>query len=327
VKDVRMIDIDVILLVGAVVLIAAIIAARIGARIGLPALLLFLGLGMVMGDSGIGIPFDNAELAQGLGFAALVVILAEGGLTTKWSDIRSSTALAVLLATLGIGISVGLMTLFGHFVLGLPIWIAMLLGAVTSPTDAAAIFSVLRNVPIPSSLRGALEAESGLNDAPSVLLVMLASSLAVGGPMELGILGLLGLIVLELLGGLLIGGGLGWVGAQILRRVALPSSGLYPLAILGWIVWHFGSRSCQRVRDGLRVRANPRKRPVAPPGGDPLLCGRDRLDRPDRPLRHARPTGVPGPGDASCGTNCAHGRSLSDSCRPARHGFRVCGVV
>ncbi|HKX15840.1 MAG TPA: potassium/proton antiporter [Propionibacteriaceae bacterium] len=235
-----MIEIDVILLVGAVVLIAAIIAARLGARIGLPALLLFLGLGMAMGDSGIGIPFDNADLAQALGFAALVVIIAEGGLTTKWSDIRSSTALAALLATVGIGISVGLMTLFGHFVLGLPIWIAMLLGAVTSPTDAAAVFSVLRNVPVPSSLRGALEAESGLNDAPSVLLVMLASSLAVGAPMELGILGLIGLIVLELLGGLLIGGGLGWVGAQILRRVALPSSGLYPLAILVWTVFAYG---------------------------------------------------------------------------------------
>jgi potassium/hydrogen antiporter len=239
-KDVRMIEIDVILLVGAVVLIAAIIAARLGARIGLPALLLFLGLGMAMGDSGIGIPFDDADLAQALGFAALVVIIAEGGLTTKWSDIRSSTALAALLATVGIGISVGLMTLFGHFVLGLPIWIAMLLGAVTSPTDAAAVFSVLRNVPVPSSLRGALEAESGLNDAPSVLLVMLASSLAVGAPMELGILGLIGLIVLELLGGLLIGGGLGWVGAQILRRVALPSSGLYPLAILVWTVFAYG---------------------------------------------------------------------------------------
>ena len=235
-----MIEIDVILLVGAVVLIAAIIAARLGARIGLPSLLLFLGLGMAMGDSGIGIPFDNADLAQALGFAALVVILAEGGLTTKWSDIRSTTIMAALLATVGIGISVGLMTLFGHFVLGLPIWIAMLLGAVTSPTDAAAIFSVLRNVPIPSSLRGALEAESGLNDAPSVLLVMLASSLAVGGPMELGVPGLIGLIVLEVLGGLVIGGGLGWIGAQILRRVALPSSGLYPLAILVWTVFAYG---------------------------------------------------------------------------------------
>ncbi len=235
-----MIEIDVILLVGAVVLIAAIIAARIGARIGLPSLLLFLGLGLVMGESGIGIPFSNADLAQALGFAALVVILAEGGLTTRWSDIKSSTILAALLATVGVGISVGLMTLFGHYVLGLPIYIAMLLGAVTSPTDAAAVFSVLRNVPIPHALRGALEAESGLNDAPTVLLVMVASSLAVGEPMEVGVLGLFGLIVIELLGGLIIGGGLGWVGAQILRRVALPSSGLYPLAILVWTVFAYG---------------------------------------------------------------------------------------
>jgi potassium/hydrogen antiporter len=235
-----MIEIDAILSVGAIVLIAAIIAARIGARVGLPSLLLFLGLGMVMGESGIGISFDNAGLAQALAFAALVVILAEGGLTTRWSDIRSSAILAALLATVGIGISVGLMTLFGHYVLGLPLWIAMLLGAVTSPTDAAAVFSVLRNVPIPPSLRGALEAESGLNDAPSVLLVLLASSLAEGQPMEYGIVGVLGLIVLELIGGLAIGGGLGWLGAQILRRVALPSSGLYPLAILVWTVFAYG---------------------------------------------------------------------------------------
>ena len=235
-----MIEIDVILLVGAVVLIAAIIAARIGARIGLPSLLLFLGLGLVMGESGIGISFDNADLAQALAFAALVVILAEGGLTTRWSDIRSSTVLAALLATVGVLISVGLMTLFGHYVLGLPLWIAVLLGAVTSPTDAAAVFSVLRTVPIPRSLRGALEAESGLNDAPTVLLVMLASSYAVGNPVEFGIPGLIGLILLEMIGGLVIGGGLGWLGAQILRRVALPSSGLYPLAILVWTVFAYG---------------------------------------------------------------------------------------
>jgi potassium/hydrogen antiporter len=235
-----MIEIDTILLVGAVVLIAAIIAARIGARVGLPSLLLFLGLGLVMGESGIGISFDNADLARALAFAALVVILAEGGLTTRWSDIRSSAILAALLATVGVGISVGLMTLFGHYVLGLPLGIAMLFGAVTSPTDAAAVFSVLRNVPIPRALRGALEAESGLNDAPVVLLVMAASSLAIGQTTEVGGLGLFGLILLELLGGLVIGGGLGWLGAQILRRVALPSSGLYPLAILVWTVFTYG---------------------------------------------------------------------------------------
>ena len=235
-----MIEIDAILLVGAVVLIAAIIAARIGSRIGLPSLLLFLGLGLAMGDSGIGIPFDNADLAQALGFAALVVILAEGGLTTRWSDIKSLSILAALLASVGVSVSVALMALFGYYVLGLPLWIAVLFGAVTSPTDAAAVFSVLRGVPIPHSLRGALEAESGLNDAPTVLLVMVASSLAVGESTELGILAVLGLIVLELIGGLVIGGGLGWLGAQILRRVALPSSGLYPLAVLVWTVFAYG---------------------------------------------------------------------------------------
>ena len=103
-----------------------------------------------MGDSGLGIRFDNADLAHALGFAALVVILAEGGLTTKWRDIRPSIGLAVVLATVGIGVSIALMTLFGYFVLGLDLWIAVLLGAVTSPTDAAAVFSVLRNVPHPA---------------------------------------------------------------------------------------------------------------------------------------------------------------------------------
>lgn len=173
-----MIDLDLILLESAVVVIAAILSARIGSRLGLPALLLFLGLGMVLGDAGLGIRFDNAELARALGFGALVLILAEGGLTTRWSDIRASIGIAGLLATLGTLVSIGLMTLFGHFVLGLDWWIAVLLGAVTSPTDAAAVFAVLRRVPLPHKIRGALEAESGLNDAPTVLIVTLASSAA-----------------------------------------------------------------------------------------------------------------------------------------------------
>ncbi len=236
-----MIHIDAILLGSAVVLIAAILAARIGARVGLPSLLLFLGLGMLMGESGLGIRFDDPDLAHALGFAALALILAEGGLTTKWSDIRPAVGLASVLATVGVGVSVGLMTLFGHFVLGLDVWIAVLLGAVTSPTDAAAVFSVLRNVPIPHRLRGALEAESGLNDAPAVLLVTLASSIAGGTQPAGGILGLMGLIVVQLLAGLAIGIGFGWAGVWLLRRVALPSSGLYPLAALVWAVFAYSA--------------------------------------------------------------------------------------
>src|SRR4029453_154707 len=115
-----MIEIDVILLVGAVVLIVAIIAARIGGRVGLPSLLLFLALGLVVGESVLAVPFYHVPLCHAFGCPALVVILAEGGLTTRWSDIRSSAVLATLLATVGVGISSGLMTLFGTYVLGLP---------------------------------------------------------------------------------------------------------------------------------------------------------------------------------------------------------------
>jgi cell volume regulation protein A len=234
------INLDAILLVSAVVVIVAILAARLGARVGLPSLLLFLGLGMVMGDSGLGIRFDDADLARALGFGALVVILAEGGLTTRWQDIRASTALAAVLATGGIAVSVGLMTAFGHYVLGLDLWVAVLLGAVTSPTDSAAVFSVLRHVPVPHRVRGVLEAESGLNDAPTVLLVGLASAVAVGEPTHGGLPGLVGLILLELVAGLAIGVAVGWLGVQLLRRVALPSSGLYPLAALVWAILAYG---------------------------------------------------------------------------------------
>ena len=233
-------SLEAVLLVGAVVLIVAIVAARVGARVGLPSLLLFLGLGVVMGDSVLGLRFDDADLAQSLGMTALALILAEGGLTTRWSDVRSSVGVAAVLATGGIAVSVVVMTVFGHFVLGLDLWLAVLLGAVCSPTDAAAVFSVLRNVAIPHRLRGILEAESGLNDAPTILLVTVASSLALGDQEISGPVELVGLVVLELVGGVALGLALGWVGSAVLRRVALPSTGLYPLAIIGWVVLGYG---------------------------------------------------------------------------------------
>ena len=236
--------------------------------------------------------------------------------------------MAALLATVGVGISVGLMTLFGYYVLGLPFWIAMLLGAVTSPTDAAAIFSVLRTVPIPHSLRGALEAESGLNDAPTVLLVMLASSFAVVGRLS-GIPGLIGLIVLELLGGMAIGGALGWLGAQILRRVALPSSGLYPLSILVWTIFAYGITAlvhasgfaavyvCALILGNAQLRTVPR----------PLLRRRNWLDRPDRPVRHAGTAGLPRSGDASRCSDCSPGGPFPDARRPPCLNRGLCVVV
>ena len=161
--------------------------------------------------------------------AALALILAEGGLTTDWGEVRPSIPLGVSLATVGVAVSVTVVAVAAHYVLGLPWELAILLGAVCSPTDAAAVFSVLRVVPLPKRLTGVLEAESGLNDAPTVVLVGVIST---GAAATGGLLGVAGTIVFELAVGVVVGIAVGVAGAWVMRRAALPSSGLYPLAIL-----------------------------------------------------------------------------------------------
>jgi cell volume regulation protein A len=226
-------ELDRILLVSAGVLLVAILAVRLSGKLGLPSLLIYLGMGLLLGESGLGIQFEDAELAHALGFAALVIILTEGGLTTRWNEVRPVMPLGVVLATVGVAVSVGVVALVAHFILGLDWQISVLLGAVTSPTDAAAVFSVLRRVPIRPRLRGVLEAESGLNDAPTVLLVTLVSSGEIGKD---GLVHFAGLLVYELVVGALFGFVVGWLSVGLLRRVALGSAGLYPIAIVSLAV-------------------------------------------------------------------------------------------
>ena len=222
-------QLDQFVLWGSGVILLAILAVRVSSRAGLPSLLLYLLMGVALGEEGLGITFDDAQVAHALGFAALIVILSEGGLTTPWQDVKPSMRLGATLATLGVAVSVGVMTLAGHYVLGLSWELAVLLGAVTSPTDAAAVFSVLRVVPLPKRLQGSLEAESGLNDAPTVVLVTLVST---GAFADNGVLGASALIVYELVAGVAFGLVVGFGGAWLMRRAALPASGLYPLAVL-----------------------------------------------------------------------------------------------
>src|SRR4051794_11188071 len=109
---------DQVLLVGAAVLLLSILAVRVSVGFGLPTLLIYLLIGVGLGESGVGLEFDNAEVAHALGFAALILILAEGGLTTPWPEIRPVMRLGVSLATLGVAVSVLVMAVFSHFVLG-----------------------------------------------------------------------------------------------------------------------------------------------------------------------------------------------------------------
>ncbi|MFE3518404.1 potassium/proton antiporter [Streptomyces sp. NPDC059166] len=204
-------------------------AVRISSRSGLPSLLLYLGIGIVMGQDGIfDVRFDNAELTQVIGYAALVVILAEGGLGTKWKEVRPALPAAAVLSTAGVGISVGVTASAAHYLVGLDWRQALIIGAVVSSTDAAAVFSVLRKVPLPSRVTGVLEAESGFNDAPVVILVVAFSA---AGPVEHWYV-LVGEIALELAIGAAIGLAVGFLGSFGLRHVALPASGLYPIAVM-----------------------------------------------------------------------------------------------
>lgn len=218
-----------LLLICSLVLLIAVAAVRLSSRSGLPSLLIYLGIGVAIGQDGLGgVVFDNAELTQLLGYAALVVILAEGGLGTKWKEIKPALPQAAALSTVGVAVSVGVTAAGAHYLAGLDWRQALLIGAVVSSTDAAAVFSVLRSVPLPARLTGVLEAESGFNDAPVVILVVAFST---AGPIEHWYV-LLGEIALELAIGAAIGLAIGWLGAYAMRHVALPASGLYPIAVM-----------------------------------------------------------------------------------------------
>jgi potassium/hydrogen antiporter len=218
-----------LLLVCSLVLLVAVAAVRISSRSGLPSLLVYLGIGVAMGQDGIGdVHFDNAELTQVIGYAALVVILAEGGLGTKWKEIRPALPAASSLAVVGVTVSVGVTATAAHHLIGLEWRQALIIGAVVSSTDAAAVFSVLRKVPLPSRVTGMLEAESGFNDAPVVILVVAFST---AGPVDHWY-HLVGEIALELVIGAAVGLAVGFLGAYGLRHVALPASGLYPIAVM-----------------------------------------------------------------------------------------------
>ena len=222
-------NLDTMLLAGSSIVLLAVLAVRASSWIGLPSLLIYLAMGVVLGESGLGVRFDDADTAHALGFAALVVILTEGGLTTTWSEVRSSIGLGLLLASLGVAVSVSIVAVASHAILALPWKMSFLLGAITSATDAAAVFAVLRRVPLRPSLRGALEAESGLNDAATVLLVVLISTRDGIGD---GVPAFAGLVLYELVGGVLGGALVGMGGVWLLRRVALPASGLYPISVI-----------------------------------------------------------------------------------------------
>ena len=244
--------VELAILIGGALLLAGVASSRLSDVFGVPALLLFLGIGMLAGSDGPGgIAFDAPEQAQAIGTVALLVILFAGGLDTRWSDARPVLLPGLVLATVGVGLTFLLVGAFAWWMLGTwgtfdigPFglsWVdALLLGAIISSTDAAAVFSVYRTSPVQPRprLRALLELESGSNDPMAVVLTTTLLDLHVSGHGVTA--GLVGVIVAKLLAGGAIGFGVGYVGVTAVNGIRLSARGLYPILVLSLGLVAFG---------------------------------------------------------------------------------------
>ncbi|MCC6146659.1 MAG: potassium/proton antiporter [Anaerolineaceae bacterium] len=238
------ISLETTLIVAAIFLILSVAASKLSDRFGIPALLFFLVLGMLAGSDGPGgVYFDNSNLAQNIGVIALIVILFSGGLDTDFESIRPIYKESITLATLGVLLTALITGGIAHLTLNFGWLESILLGAIVSSTDAAAVFSILRSkgLHLKGNLRPTLELESGSNDPMAVFLTIGLISL-ITHP-EKSALSLVSLFALQMI----IGAGVGYVFGKLtlflINRLKLGYEGLYPVLSMGTIFLAFGLAS------------------------------------------------------------------------------------
>lgn len=235
-----------ILLVGAILLFLSVLIGKTGAKFGVPALLLFLGVGMLAGSDGFGIYFDSPQIAQFIGTVALCIILFSGGMDTHYREIKPILAPGVTLATLGVLMTTIITGLFiyslsdllpGNFQLGL--LESMLLAAVMSSTDSASVFSILRSkgISLKERLRPTLELESGSNDPMAYMLTILLIQV-----IEIGVIDWpysIVLLFMQLSIGAAAGFALGYAIVWIINRINVPNESLYPVLLFSCVFFVF----------------------------------------------------------------------------------------
>ncbi|MEW9856655.1 potassium/proton antiporter [Novosphingobium sp. M1R2S20] len=232
------VTLDVALLVLGVLLLATVFAGSLSSRFGLPALIGFLGLGMLAGVDGPGgIGFDDYALTQGIGVACLIFILFSGGLDTDGRDARRVAAPALVLATLGVMLSAGMMGVASHLIIGLEPLQAFLLGAVVASTDAAAVFAILRSsgLDLHGEVPALIEVESGSNDPMAIFLVG-AALLFIATPGS-SPLALVPDFAVQMTLGLLIGAVAGYSLPEVLKRSSFRHGGpAFVISIAGALI-------------------------------------------------------------------------------------------
>lgn len=247
-----MLSLDYIFIAAGILLLASVMSSKLSRKFGIPGLLIFLFIGMLAGSEGIGgIEFENYELAKNIGDIALIFILFAGGLDTQWSHIRPVLAQGLILSTFGVGITVlslGTFTWlvlgsFSSFSLGFDgiTWLeGLLLGAIISSTDAAAVFSILKasKLDLKDNLQPLLELESGSNDPMAVLLTTTLVGMLTAKEGSLGTLALA--LMTQLCVGTLVGYGAGNLMSWMTNRLHLDTKALYPVGSIARVLLTYG---------------------------------------------------------------------------------------
>jgi cell volume regulation protein A len=228
------------ILVAGLLLTAGLAASLMAGRLRLPGLVLFLGVGMLIGSDALGwLDFSDYHLAETIGVIALALILFEGGLTAGWDDIRPVLRPAVSLALVGTLVTAAIGGVAAMVLLDLSLTEGLLLGSIIAATDGAAIFAVLRTSSLEKRLSRVLEGESGFNDPVAVLLVL--GFIEWLQRPDYGVLDMAWLFVRQIGIGAAVGLGIGWLAVQAFRHARLDTPGLYPVASLAAAALAFGA--------------------------------------------------------------------------------------
>lgn len=228
-----MLSIDLLLLIGATLILISILLAKLSHNIGIPTMLLFIGVGILAGSEGLGgIYFDDAGLAQSIGIIALVFILFSGGLETNWSESKQVSLPSFFLASIGVLITAVIIGLFVMWLFDTSFLWGLLFGSIISSTDAAAVFSILRtgNISLKGKLKPLLELESGSNDPMAVFLTIGTIELLLSP--EKSFLSLISLFLLQIGLGGVIGFGGGRLMAYLVNKLNFFYEGIYPIFAL-----------------------------------------------------------------------------------------------
>lgn len=234
------INIDNILLIGSILLFISILAGKTSFRLGVPTLIFFVIVGMLAGSEGIGgINFNNPRLAQFMGVVALNFILFAGGIDTDWKTIKPVLWKGVTLSTVGVFLTSFVVGFFVYLATDFTLLEGLLLGAIVSSTDAAAVFSILRtrNLGLKGNLRPTLELESGSNDPMAYFLTITFTMLITAQVHNTG--DVIVLFLKQFAFGTVIGLAMGKISQFIINHIRLNIDGLYPVMVIALMLFTF----------------------------------------------------------------------------------------